>query len=264
MAEQLTAAESSKNKYGMHDAHLHDAGARMDMYRFLAAVYLQPPDEAIIRQLVDRNLSEQLALLFGKRITEPLYEMALDFVSRKALTELQREHMGLFSVPAGNYVTPFEDVYRGLRVDGNQERGPLLGDRAVAVKIIYRSTGAGLDKMCRELPTHVGTELSFMSFLCGQEKKCLTRNMNISVEADHQASDEAEIYRQWQLMFLHEHLTNWFPQLRRAIEEKAESRYFRCMAQLTQAFLDQDKDWLIRRFKSGMAVAETIKPGREQ
>ena len=256
MPEQLTPAESTMQNTHVYDARIahNNAEARMDMYRFLASVYLQPPSEAIIKHLADKDNSEQLTSLFGKSIVAPLYEMALAFDSHRDLGELNQEYMGLFSVPTGKYVTPFEDVYRGLRLDGNQERGPLLGDRAVAVKIIYRSTGADLDKTCKELPTHVGVELSFMSFLCEQEEKCLKQD----------GENQASVYRQWQLTFLHEHLTDWFPQLRRAIETNARLPFYVLMAQLTQAFLEQDKNWLIQRFRADVSVGETETTGQEQ
>jgi len=261
MAEQLIPADSTKPNADVHDAQIarHDAEARMDMYRFLATIYLQPPSEAIIRHFADKDVDDQLVSMFGESIVTPIHEMALAFDFRDDLAQLQQEYMGLFSAPAGQYVTPFEDVYRGLRLDGNQERGPLLGDRAVAVKIIYHSTGADLERTCTELPTHVGVELSFMNFLCEQEVKHLNQ-----VEIEQDAEVEAGIYRQWQLKFLHEHLGDWFPQLRRAIESNARLPFYIQMAQLTQAFLDQDKDWLIQRFKSDLSARETSTPGQEQ
>jgi len=261
MAEQLTPAEPTIPNTDVHDVHIahHDAEARMDMYRFLSTIYLQSPSKVIIKHFADEDISEQLTAMFGENVVAPLSNMALTFDPENDLAGLQQEYMGLFSVPTGQYVTPFEDVYRGLRLDGNQERGPLLGDRAVAVKTIYRSTGADLDKTCKELPTHIGVELSFMSFLCEQEAKHLMQD-----GTEHDAVIEAGIYRQWQLKFLHEHLTDWFPQLRRAIEANANLPFYILLAQLTQSFLNQDKDWLIQRFKSDLPAGETATTGHEQ
>ena len=261
MVEQVTSTEASMQSMDIHDVRIahNDAKARMDMYRFLSTIYLQPPTETIIKHFADEDISERLTVMFGENIVAPLYKMALAFDLKNDLAGLQQEYMGLFSVPTDQYVTPFEDVYRGLRLDGNQERGPLLGDRGVAVKTIYRSTGADMDNTCKELPTHIGVELSFMSFLCEQEMTCLTK-----IENEQDENMNAAIFRQWQLKFLHEHLTDWFPQLKRAIESKARLPFYILMAQLTQVFLNQDKDWLIQRFKSELPVRETSTKGQEQ
>jgi len=258
MAEHITPSVSSRQNTGIYDVRtaFHDAEARMDMYRFLSTIYLQPPSDELIKHFADIDTVKQLESMFGANIISPLHNMALAFDSPNDITELKQEYMGLFSVPTGQYVTPFEDVYRGLRLDGNQERGPLLGDRAVEVKVIYRSAGANIEKTCKELPTHVGVELSFMNFLCEQEALRLEQD---KTEFDVMA--EASIYRQWQLKFLHDHLADWFPQLRKSIKSKARLPFYTQMAQLTQSFLDQDKDWLIQKLKSDLELNKAVISG---
>src|SRR5512139_118915 len=117
--------------------------------------------------------------------------------------------MVLIAVPAGRYVTPFEDVYRGASVD--RRLGPLLGEHAVAVMRLYREAGGDVDQDCKELPTHVGVELAFMSFLCGRE--AAARSGERCADAVGQgAATAGAYYRGLQVRFLREHLAEWFPQ----------------------------------------------------
>lgn len=229
-------------------ADYQDTVARANFYRFLASLYLQPPTQEILQHFADETFIDELQSLFGDEVkTEFKALTRLD--QKDCLAELHQGYMDLFVVPAGRYVAPFEDVYRGMRLDGKQERGPLLGDRAVAVKTIYRTVGANLDKTCKELPTHIGVELLFMSFLCEQEA---TGNEHEVRDKSNEIPDEestASIFRQWQLKFLHEHLTDWFPQLNQAIQEKSDSSFYRGIAKLTAAFLIRDKDELMKQLR---------------
>jgi TorA maturation chaperone TorD len=218
-----------------------DAEARGDMYRFLASVYLQPPPLEVVQHITDETFLDELAGLFGNDVVAELkaYATAIDPEEEVAL--LKQEYMDLFAVPMGRYVTPFEDVYRGIRQDGSQERGPLLGERAIAAKILYRAAGARVDQECKELPNHIGVELAFMEFLCKNEAAAMDREeAEESAGEEQDGAEEAGIYRQYQVKFLAEHLNEWFPQLSRAILDKSSSHFYRGLAQLTEKFIAMD------------------------
>jgi TorA maturation chaperone TorD len=218
-----------------------DAEARGDMYRFLASVYLQPPPLEVVQHITDETFLDELAGLFGNDVVAELkaYATAIDPEEEVAL--LKQEYMDLFAVPMGRYVTPFEDVYRGIRQDGSQERGPLLGERAIAAKILYRAAGARVDQECKELPNHIGVELAFMEHLCKSEAAAIDRDeREESPEGEQDEAEQAGIYRQYQMKFLAEHLNEWFPQLSRAIQDKSSSQFYRGLAQLTEKFIAMD------------------------
>ena len=151
------------------DSAYQDAVARGNMYRFLSAIYLQAPTQDLVQNIIDAEFLEELASLFCKSPVAELNNYAGPVDLEKDLALIKQDYMDLFAVPAGRYVTPFEDVYRGTRMDGNQERGPLLGVRAIAAKVMYRMAGAEMDRICKELPTHIGVELAFMNFLFDSE-----------------------------------------------------------------------------------------------
>jgi len=218
------------------------AEARGNAYRFLSDIYLRPLSGDLLHRLVDREFLEELAVLFGEGAVADLKNFAATAHVDNDLVPLKQEYMNLFAVPIGRYVAPFEDVYRGETVDGDQQRGPLLGERAVAVKRIYRAVGAEMDQACKELPTHIGVELSFMAFLCDKEAEAL-RNAGQEEELlgqENKAVTNFANYREHQIRFLQDHLTVWFPQLSRSIQEKAKSPLYRGLAQITEAFLTQD------------------------
>jgi TorA maturation chaperone TorD len=206
------------------------------MYAFLSAVYLQPPTRELIQSIQEDPIAEELASAFSNQTVSQLARC-----NDATLPQLKQEYMDLFAVPAGRYVTPFEDVYRGIRQDGQQEGGLLLGERAIAAKVMYASAGAQMGSGCKELPTHIGVELSFMAYLCEREAAAYDQQDTLSATDEELESPcETDIYRQYQLLFLQQHLNDWFPQLNCSIQAKAATRFYRGIAQLTEEFIDSD------------------------
>ena len=218
-----------------------DAQARADMYGFLAAVYLRPPKLELVRYLLAEDLLGELSSLFGGESVADLKKFALSDYLDSDFASVDQEYMNLFAVPTGRYVTPFEDVYSGITLEDILQRGLLLGDRAIAVQRIYRETGADMDRACKELPTHIGVELSFMSFLCEREAAAIQDEEEQKLPADVKRTAADTIrYRQLQIKFLNQHLNAWFPQLSRSIQANAKSPFYKCLAQITEAFLAYD------------------------
>ena len=210
-----------------------DAKARASMYSFLAAVYLRPPTADMIRLLTVGDFLEELAVVFGEETVADLKEFASGVHLGGNCDYLDQEYMNLFAVPTGRYVTPFEDVYRGMEVEGVLKRGPLMGGRTIAARRIYREAGADMNRACKELPTHIGVELSFMSFLCERQAAAID-------EEEQRTAADCDRYHHFQIRFLREHLNNWFPQLNQTIQANAKSSFYRGLALITAAFLDYD------------------------
>ena len=218
-----------------------DAQARADMYAFLAAVYLRPPAPDLVRHLVAENFLEELSSLFGEEIVADLKKFAADTHPDSDFAALDQEYMNLFAVPTGRYVTPFEDVYRGITSEGMLKRGPLLGERAIEARIIYRASGADMDRTCKELPTHIGVELSYMSFLCERQAAAIGDEEGQAwPDEEKRAAADSVGYRILQKKFLNEHINAWFPHLSRSIQANAKSNFYRGLARITEAFLAAD------------------------
>ena len=229
---------------GTANTSWRDPQTREQLYHFLAAAYLRPLTLEALRHLTDPGVLQELAALFGEEATVALKEFSTRGHGETRENTLQQEFMDLFAVPAGRYVTPFEDVYRGASAE--RPRGPLLGEHAVAVKRLYRAAGGDVGESCKELPTHVGVELAFMSFLCAREAAAQCGDGEPSVDERHaHAPAPCAYYRALQLRFLREHLNAWFPRLSNAIQEKASSGLYRGLAELTEVVLERDAAWLM-------------------
>ncbi|MBI2316235.1 MAG: molecular chaperone TorD family protein [Betaproteobacteria bacterium] len=216
-----------------------DPQAREQLYHFLAAAYLRPLTPEAVRQLTDPGVLRELGALYGEDAIAALTRFSTGACGKRVVEGRQQEFMDLFAVPAGRYVTPFEDVYRDA--SAQRQFGPLLGKHAVAVKRLYRAAGGEVDENCKELSTHVGVELAFMSFLSAREAAALRGERDASAaEGDANGPAACAFYRALQLRFLREHLNAWFPQLSRAIQEHASSDLYRGLAKLTETVLAQD------------------------
>jgi TorA maturation chaperone TorD len=203
------------------------------MYRFFSAVYLSPPREDLLRQLADTEFLEGLSRLFGADIVADLQSFSETTDLEHESETLNLEFMDLFAVPTGRYVVPFEDVYRG-----KGSSGPLLGEQAIAVIRSYREAGAEMDREIKELPTHVGVELAFMSFLCEREAVAVIEGAEAPPERDPDA--DRSRYRSLQTRFLRDHLNSWFPSLSSEIQARAASPLYRGLAIITEKFLYLD------------------------
>jgi TorA maturation chaperone TorD len=218
---------------GAHTAAAETARARADMYQFFSTVYLTPPSEDLLRQLADTEFLDELSRLFGDDTVAELKSFSESTDLEQESETLNLEFMDLFAVPTGRYVVPFEDVYRG---EGSS--GPLLGEQAIAVIRSYREAGAEMDREIKELPTHVGVELAFMSFLCEQEAVAVIEGAVTPPERDPNA--DRSRYRRLQTQFLRDHLNSWFPNLSSEIQARASSPLYRGLAIMTEKFLNLD------------------------
>lgn len=83
----------------------------------------------------------------------------------------------------------------------------------------------------RELD-HVSVQSEFMFFLCAKNRKAIidrkadTVNQNMKVQRD----------------FLYKHVYDWFPKFADELYKRAESNFYRGLAQLTKGFIAVDKD----------------------
>jgi TorA maturation chaperone TorD len=103
-----------------------------------------------------------------------------------------------------------------------------------------------MDQACKELPTHIGVELSFMNFLCEREAAAKTaKEKNGLQDQDQTKIADSVGYRELQIKFLQEHLNAWFPQLNQTIQSKAKTQFYRGLALITEAFLAVDTAGLL-------------------
>jgi len=209
------------------------ATARANMYRFLAATFLEPPSEALIAPLLEDGLLKELEAAFGAVAVEDLRRFAGAFQGDHE--GLDQEFQSLFMVPLGRYVTPYEAVYRDERQIGDARvHGLLMGPSTLAVKQLYREAGAAVSEDFKDLPDHIGLELACMEFLCRGEAQAW----------DQENLDEVRRLRDFQRRLLQEHLLQWAPRLCRRVRESATGPLYRGIASLTEAYLADEAETL--------------------
>ena len=209
------------------------AAARGNMYKFLAAAFLEPPGEVLVGPLLEDGFLDDLEEVFGDAAVSDLRRFAAEF--QGDYEGLDQEFQGLFMVPLGQYVTPYEAVYRDEREVGDERvRGLLLGPSTLAVKQLYREAGAAISEQFEDLPDHVGLELACMEFLCAAEGRAW----------DREDLGEVTRVRGFQRRLLHDHLLQWFPTLCAQIRDRAAGAFYPGIAGLTEAYLRSEADAL--------------------
>jgi len=93
------------------------AEARGQMYRFLSAAFLEPPSERLVGPFLSGEFLKEMEATFGPAAVEDLSQFAREFQGDHE--KLDQDFQGLFIVPLGRYVTPYEEVYSDERGVGD-------------------------------------------------------------------------------------------------------------------------------------------------
>ncbi len=216
------------------------ATARADMYRFLAATFLEPPSPRLLAPLFADGFLVELEEVFGAAALAGLREFVRTF--QGDYDALDQEFQALFLVPLGRYVTPYESVYRDEREIGETRvRGLLMGPSTLAVQRLYREAGLVISGDVKDLPDHIGLELAGMEFLCRTEARAW----------DREDLEDIRRMRDLQRRLLRDHLLQWVPALCARIRELAPGPLYRGIAHLTEAYLFQEAETLTVPSRAG-------------
>lgn len=195
---------------------LEMARARAGLYGLVSRVFSDRPSAALLAGMKQSDMQESLAALdvsFGDAF------IAAD--EEEQAEELGVEYARLF-LATGTHIAPYESVFiRGWR----EERPQLWGEATVVVKKFYEE--AGLELQTGQTPDHLGLELEAMAVLAECEAARL------------ESGDEAGAGRLegLQRRFCEEHLMRWVPEFCKAVEQQAESSFYRSMAALTASLV---------------------------
>jgi TorA maturation chaperone TorD len=220
------------------------ASSRGRLYGLLSQLYVRPPDSEFLTELFSREFEEIISgLLAQPTITGELgegLELIRKFIGEwrgKALEEalevvtLERNRLLRGQV----LPSPCESTHRG---------------ESAGVAGFYGRVGVRIPEDAEEPPDHLGFELDFMRFLCGEEAAAWR-------EGD---LEKALNLVGMQNAFLKQHMKSWIPGFCDLMFEEAKLDLYRGLAKLTKGFLSQDER-LLNEFLSGMAEAlEEAKP----
>lgn len=143
------------------------------------------------------------------------------------LSDLQAEHRRVFSNVITLDCPPYETLFGNDHVFGQAH---VMGDIAG----YYRAFGVELSKDIHERMDHLSVELEFMHFLAYKE----------SYARCHDGADKTQIVVDAQKKFVKEHIGRWVPLFCRMLVKKADSGFFRHMADLGSDWMDFEAAYL--------------------
>ena len=200
---------------------------RAGFYSFLAGVYLWEPTSEQIEAMAAANFP------VGEDAFGRGYALIADYLRHRdtgTRQEIAVDYAHTF-LGAGNYdklmAPPYESVY-------TSEEHLLMQDARDGALSFYRSENLDLPAENTTPEDHIGFEMQFMAKLIDRSCDALS------------AGDDAEFARlvRVQHEFDVQHLANWWPAFIADIERHCKTDYYRGVAQLTRAFLAEEKEQL--------------------
>jgi TorA maturation chaperone TorD len=197
------------------------ARARSDIYGLLATVFREEPTEAFIKELRGSR--------FSGVFSDMEVDLGAEFYSgpeTEVREPLVLEFTELFIGPKG-HISAHESVF----VEADRGAGGLWGAKTVEVKNFIESTGLSYESQYTGIPDHISVELELMQKLA-------------ELESDKWINEDrksAEYCQSVQIMFLQQHLLVWIPALCDAVVKKAKLPFYRAMAELTDNFMEYEK-----------------------
>ena len=208
------------------------AGHRSNIYGLLAGIYRREMTSGLLKKLRDppilRILSNLGIELNNGFMKKPEHEL---------LEDLAVEYARLFIGP-GKHISPHESVHH--KRDGGQW-GQLWGPSTAEVKKIIESAGLSYQSEYTGLPDHISVELEFMQQVTLAEEKAWE-------DGD---KNQALAYLENEKKFIENHLAGWIPAFCDKVINKAELPFYRVMAELTQKFIEFEKNEVARSDEKG-------------
>jgi TorA maturation chaperone TorD len=203
------------------------APARRDLYRFLSAAFLAAPAPEFLAKARDEEFLATLAEWFSAEVVKNFRQAGETMETKEFPQVAHREFTHLFLVPGGQYLAPYESVFRDRReMDGREIAGLLLGASAVAVQQWYRLAALEISAEFKELPDHIGLELHYLAYLCAKEQE-------FAALGDSGKQTRA---REMQRDFLKAHLLTWLPNLENKIRANASISLYPAIAGMAVEF----------------------------
>jgi len=201
---------------------------------FLSRVFLEPPD----REFLERTASEELLddwplpTNCDAAVGLAMMKNGLAAAAAGAWKDLAADYVDLFA--GGRLLAPpFESVYRGK--DRLMFEGVTL-----EVREIYRGCGLEIPDKNAVPDDHIGYELLFLAWLCGQAASSPNTNEDASLCAARDASGSAlsrdaagrPSARAETAGFLSQHLLPWAGRFVKAVIDHASTSFYRGAAHL--------------------------------
>lgn len=207
------------------------ASARRDLYRFLSAAFLAEPGPDFLAHLRDESFQAALGDWFNSEVVEGFRRVSDAMNAEDFSKSARQEFTNLFLVPGGQYIAPYESVFRDTReIEGREVSGLLMGQSALDVQQWYRLAALEISGDFKELPDHIGLEFHYLAYLCEKEMEF----------GDAGNAAKQTRAREMQRDFLKAHLLSWLCDLAEKIQVKATLPLYPAIASLAVEFCQSD------------------------
>jgi TorA maturation chaperone TorD len=217
--------------------------ARAEVYRFLGTLLTENLSVTSLNRILNGETVSHLKALFPDEDGHQVLEELVDDFSNGNLSaeDIMLDFEALLRVPGQAYIYPYESSYLSRKKRGDRMQwGSLNGPPARAAQCLYQNEHLSVRSELADFPDHIGVELEFMAQMCYKAAEAL------------QAGDQKTVTekREKQKHFFQEHLLNWPEDLAKEMRTKAETIFYRCLADLLSNFLDMEKRFLLSESKN--------------
>jgi len=209
------------------DAFQESAWARASLFGLLSSLFRDEPTQSVIKALRASPLRDSMEKV-GIHLGDEFYSSDLKQLQETLMVEFST----LFLIP-GSFASPYEAVWYP---DGS---GLLRGPETARVKEYYEGLGFVFDETVPLEPDHISVEFEFLEHLCEVEAKAWMEGKQ----------DQALDSLRYQNDFLQCHLGRWTPKFLKRVENNAEHSFYREVAKMADAFIQNEMSKLPDRIK---------------
>src|SRR5665648_46150 len=205
----------------------NESATRAVLYDLFAGALARKIDDAWLNQSFREEIQMGLPDISGK--DELLNALERADADPKYFGEIQLDYDALLNVPGPKLTFPYESCYTHRNINGTY--GRLWQEPAQDMHRILKEWGIVFAEGWDLIPDHIAIELFFMAELC--------RRTSLAQECEDRKRLE-----EWQVKFFQTHLNSWMLEYVNVLEIKADTGFYRGMAHLLRAFLEEEKEGL--------------------
>lgn len=204
----------------------NDAALRAILYDVFGDVMSRKLDPSWLESNFQRNLATGLPDVAGKE--EMLRSLTRAAQDAEYYSKIQLDYDALFIVPGPKLIFPYESCYTQHNNDGSF--GRLWQKPAQDMESILKEWDIQFAEGWDLIPDHIAVELFFMGHLCRLAAK------------DNSAAENLTKVKEWEKRFWESHSMNWVFELLDNMKQKADTDFYRGIALLMNAFLEEERD----------------------
>ena len=203
----------------------NESATRAALYNLFAGGLARKVDRSWLNPSFGEKLQSGLPDVLGKEELLKALKRAED--DPKYFEELQLDYDALFNVPGPRLTFPYESCYTHRNIDGTY--GRLWQAPAQDMHRILKEWEIVFAEGWDLIPDHVAIELFFMAELCRRASQ-------------GQVVEDKNRLQEWQVEYFQAHLNSWMFEFVNVLEMKADTVFYRGMAQLLRVFLEEEKE----------------------